>query len=283
MQASSEWYVTNVSNGIMQMLRAYLVKPSTEASMLLTQHPEKVVFGDYPILPGRMSQVHVIFSIIPPFRREGESFKGKIVFVDQLNKKHKAKASFGSYSENGELIFSIKPSARWRNELDRNHLQKAIRKKLNRKKVYLSQNLTISTSKTLIEWEIRNPDKPHLVYIVRFKNKELQLFKRFITNLRRQVLGRLGWRNYDDKLITNFQPSAECREELDYNRVPPEVKEQLEIKGELLFNNANVSKSSTSIEWKIKDPEAPRLLYTAKVEDNELNIYKLFIPPPRRT
>ena len=282
MYASSEWYVTNVSNGPMQILRAYLVKPRTEASMLMTQHPEEEVFGDYPILPGSMSQVHVSFFIVPPFRREGETFGGKIIFVDQLNKKHKVKVRFGSYSEDGELVLSIKPTARWRNQLDRNHLQNAIRKKLNRKKVFLSQNLTISTSKTFTEWEIRNPNTPDLVYIAKFRDKELHLYKRFITNLGRQVMGRLRWRNVEDRLILSFQPSPKCREEFDCNRVPPEVKEQLEKKGELLSNNANVSKFSTSEEWKIKDAETPRLLYTAKVEDNELNLYKRFIRPPRQ-
>lgn len=182
----SKWYVTNVSDGLMQILRAYLVKPRTEATMLCTQHPEEDVFGDYPILPGHLSQVLVNFFVVPPFRREGENFKGKIIFVDQLNKKHKVKARFSSYSDDGELILTIKPNAICIAELDSSQLPKQIRKKLENKNVSLSHNSKISVSNKGTKWVIKDPEKPRLVYTAMAEDKKLYVYKRFIPRPRQR-------------------------------------------------------------------------------------------------
>ena len=98
MYLHSGWYATNVTDEEVWILRAYLVRPRTESDILFVQHPELDEFGKYPILPKSTAKVSVDFWIQPPIRKEGASFKGKIVFIDQFNNK---------------LIFSIKFTVLW--------------------------------------------------------------------------------------------------------------------------------------------------------------------------
>ena len=281
MQVHGCWHVTNVTENSLQLLRAYIEKPKTEG-MVCTRHPERNIVGDYPILPGGRTVVLADFWIQPPFRREGESFKANIVFIDQLNKKHKVKARFGSYSADSELILSIRPYARCKDELDSNHLPNKIRKKLERKGVFLSQDLDISISKQITTWEIRDSEKPRLVYTAKFEEQKLNPCRCLISSLRHRAKVKLGLQSVPRKPILSIKANSKFREELDSNLVPQRVLDELKEKGELLSHNADISKCTTSVAWKIKNPETPRLLYTAKVEDNKLNLYKRFIPPPRQ-
>ena len=178
MHVHSKWYATNVTDESVWILRAYLVKPRTEEAMVLTQSPESNMFGKFPILPGGPSEVSVNFWIQPPIRKEGESFKGQIVFIDQFNNKHKVKATFESHSQEGELILSIRPNLRYQNELNSKLLPKAIRKKLKRKGESLSYNLDISVQDT--KWEIKDPEKSRLIYTAKIEDRKLNLYKRFI-------------------------------------------------------------------------------------------------------
>ena len=177
MHVHSEWYATNVTDENVWILRAYLVKPRTESDM----------FGKFPILPGCPSEVSVDFWIQPPIRKEGESFKGQIVFIDQFNNKHKVKATFESHSQEGELILSIRPNLRYQNELNSKLLPKAIRKKLKRKGESLSYNLNISVQDT--KWEIKDPEKSHLIYTAKIEDNKLNLYKRFIPPSRQRPVG----------------------------------------------------------------------------------------------
>ncbi len=92
----------------------------------------------------------------------------------------------------------------------------------------------------------------------------------------------MGSQNTEEKLILSIKPSSKCCDELDSNHFPQEVRDALEKEGELLSNNCDISKVMTSVEWKIKGPKTPHLAYTAKFEDEKLNLYKRFIPPPRQ-
>lgn len=94
MQVRGEWYATNRTDESMQILRAYLVKPRTEAWPRTRNSYNEDLLGDYPISPGDVTRVKVTLCIQPPICKEGESFIGKMVFIDQFNKKHKVKATF---------------------------------------------------------------------------------------------------------------------------------------------------------------------------------------------
>ena len=80
------WYVANLTDKEIWMLRAYLEKPRTDGVIWSPGYPD----GNVSILPGdRPIKVFVTFCIQPPTRQENETFKGKVVFVDHTNKQHK--------------------------------------------------------------------------------------------------------------------------------------------------------------------------------------------------
>ena len=177
MQVRSKWHATNVTDENVWILRAYLVKSRTEA-MVLTQDSEGDMFDKFPILPRGTSEVIVHLWIQPPIRKEGENFKGKIVFIDQFNNKHKVKVTFVSRSQEGKLILSVRSSLRYQNELNSKLLPKAIRKKLKRKGELLSHNLNISVQDA--KWEIKDPEKSRLIYTAKIEDNKLNLYKCFI-------------------------------------------------------------------------------------------------------
>ena len=282
MHVHSEWHVTNVSDGMMQILRAYLVKPRTEAAMLLTQHPEDGVFGDCPILPGHLSQVHVDFFIVPPFRTEGEDFKGKIVFVDHLNKKHTVKARFEGHSRKGELILCMKLSSKGQDELNCRQFPKEIRKKLKRKGVLLSDHLGISMPLKDAEWAMRDSTDSKVVYTARAEDGKLNLYKDLISNNRHAVSAGFERNNAERELILSIKPSSKIYDDLNGNQLPLELRNGLQSKGEKLPQDSNISIYMKGTKWEIKDPKKPRVVYLAEVEEKVLNVWRRFIPPPRQ-
>ena len=158
MSIHSKWYVTNLTDELIWILKAYLEKPKTEAMMVLTKDPESDLFDEFPILPRNKSEVSVDFCIQPPpICKQGESFKGKIVFIDHFGKKHKVKVTFKSRTQEGELILSIRSSVRYQDELNSKVLPKSIRKKLQRKGVSLSDNLepVLKVGETVISCHFR--------------------------------------------------------------------------------------------------------------------------------
>lgn len=86
----SLWYVKNLSNENIWILRAYLEKPRIDGGIWFPEYSEDNILispSDYPI------KVSVNFCIQPPTCKEDEIFKGKIVFIDHFNKKHKVKVT----------------------------------------------------------------------------------------------------------------------------------------------------------------------------------------------
>lgn len=282
MHAHSEWHVTNASDGLTQILRAYLVKPRTEAAMLFTQDPEDGVFDDCPILPGHLSQVHVDFFIVPPFRTEGEDFKGKIVFVDHLNKRHTVKAKFEGRSRKGELILSMKMSSKFQDELNCKQFPKEIRKKLKGKGVLLSDHMGISMPLKDAEWVMRDSTDSKVVYTARAEDGKLNLYKDLILNNRHAVSAGFERNNAERELILSIKPSSKIYDDLNGNQLPLELRNGLESKGEKLPQDSNISICMKGTKWEIKDPKKPRVVYLAEVEEKELNIWRRFIPPPRQ-
>ena len=177
MQVNSKWNATNLTDENVWILRAYLLKPRTEA-MVLTQDPEGDMFDRFPILPRCPTEVIIHLWIQPPICKEGESFKGKIVFIDQFDNKHKVQVTFESRNREGELILSVGLNLRCQNGLNNKYLPKEIRKELKRKGELLSHNLNIDVQDA--KWVIKDLEKPRLVYTAKIEDKKLNLYKRFI-------------------------------------------------------------------------------------------------------
>ena len=97
MEVQGQWYVTNRTDERMRILRVYLVNPRTNG-WVYTYDSYTDRFGDFSITPNHVTRVRVVFHMQPHICNEGESFSGKIVFIDQFNKKHKLKATFESRS-----------------------------------------------------------------------------------------------------------------------------------------------------------------------------------------
>ena len=90
MSIQSVWYVTNLTNKDIWILRAYLEKPRTDGVIWFPEYSDDNISispRDPPI------KVVVNFCIQPPTRQEDEIFKGKVVFVDHTNKQHKVKVA----------------------------------------------------------------------------------------------------------------------------------------------------------------------------------------------
>lgn len=99
MQVQGEWYATNRTDESIRILRVYLVKPRTEGwadteNSYARSVRNEDTFGNYWISPGECDRVKVMLWIQPPICEEGEDLTGKIVFIDQLNRKYKVKTTF---------------------------------------------------------------------------------------------------------------------------------------------------------------------------------------------
>ena len=93
-QIQGEWHATNRIDESIRILRAYLVNPRTEAWVRTqVRYGDKFEDRDW-IPPGDVVKVIVTVQVQPSICEEGEDFIGKIVFIDQFNRKHKVKATF---------------------------------------------------------------------------------------------------------------------------------------------------------------------------------------------
>jgi hypothetical protein len=91
MQVNGHWYATNITGSPVLLLGARLVSPATEGHMIAVRHPERNLYGHFPILPGATTEVSTLFWVIPPSRREGEDFVSDVLFLDQYGNRHKIK------------------------------------------------------------------------------------------------------------------------------------------------------------------------------------------------
>ena len=90
MQISGRWYVTNIISDPVLVLYTYIESPHTEGH-IFTRHPEKNIYGTYPILPGKTTEISTDFWIEPPICNEGKDLKASVILVDQFGNKHKLK------------------------------------------------------------------------------------------------------------------------------------------------------------------------------------------------
>jgi hypothetical protein len=80
--------VTNITRGPIRLLAARIKRPCTDGEILI-RHPTDICFGNYPVLPGRTTDVHLEFRVMPPVRKPGENLKAKLFLIDQFGNKHK--------------------------------------------------------------------------------------------------------------------------------------------------------------------------------------------------
>lgn len=176
MHAYGEWTVTNISDTTIQLLSAYLEKPEVEAVVILPdQLPNR--FDESVIYDGVPTQIDVHLWIPRPSRMEGESFKGKIVFIDQFDTRHRVKAQFKGHSNKGTLIVKIRTNLSLKRELDKKRLPETVRKRLESKGQLLSQNVAVSVCKKGKVWVIKDSDLPDLVYTAKVERNRLCLFR----------------------------------------------------------------------------------------------------------
>lgn len=93
MSIHSLWHVTNLTSADIWILKAYLEETKTDG---IIEFPDRryLIDADTSISPEQPTKISVDFCIRPPTCKEGEIFKGKIVFIDHLNKQHKVKVAF---------------------------------------------------------------------------------------------------------------------------------------------------------------------------------------------
>ncbi len=83
----------------------FLSKPRLQGMMLLTRHPSRKEYGDYPILPRAKSEISCLFWIVPPIRRPGGKFKTRVVVVDQYGNEHVSdRFTFQGISSRGTTV-----------------------------------------------------------------------------------------------------------------------------------------------------------------------------------
>lgn len=91
MQVVSRWYATNTTDRPIVVTTAFIKKPRIEAVLPLTQHPQRNVFGGYPIPPKSTSELALDFWVQPPKREADEDFEVRIIVLDQFGNEHKTK------------------------------------------------------------------------------------------------------------------------------------------------------------------------------------------------
>lgn len=90
MQIVGRWYATNISDAPVHIVRVRIVKPRL-AGTILVRHPEQDIYGSYPILAGRMSEVSTDFWMHPSIQQEGDDLVVRIEFTDNFGNRHRTK------------------------------------------------------------------------------------------------------------------------------------------------------------------------------------------------
>ena len=268
------WYVTNMIDRDVRILRAYLIKPRTEG-MVSTRHPNRNIFGSNPILAGSTAEVLLDFWVQPPFRRDGESFAGTIVCCDQFNNKHKVKARFEAHKREVEQILSIKWRPKWQDELNNNLMPKKLRRILERKRQFLSQNSDISVSLKNSEWMIDDTQNANTAYTAKVMRNRINLYKRLISNRELKGKAKVKSNRLEEELIVSIESDSKCSHEPNRNLLSQELSDVLEQIGELLSHISAISLKGP--EWIIGNSQQPRMVYTAEVMRKKVSVYKRFI------
>jgi hypothetical protein len=82
------WFVTNTSNRNLRLLKARVHKHGVNFTNVFTQHPDRNVFGRYPIQPHALSEVVVDFTFFPPMGRGRDPIVASVIFTDNYGDEH---------------------------------------------------------------------------------------------------------------------------------------------------------------------------------------------------
>jgi len=93
----SRWYVTNITDGPINILAARMLRPQTTGRVLTRRHDGNG-YGHHTVPPGVTTEVSVDFWVKPPVRDEGKKFKATIVLTDQFGNDHEVKGVNFRYS-----------------------------------------------------------------------------------------------------------------------------------------------------------------------------------------
>jgi len=93
MQVVTRLHVTNITDEPVTILSAK-IKPTNISGHVFTRHPEKNVYGTFPILPRHTVPVSADFWIKPPVKKPGDNFKATVFLIDQYGNTHKTKITF---------------------------------------------------------------------------------------------------------------------------------------------------------------------------------------------
>jgi len=74
--------VTNASNCNVRLLKARLHKHGTDFTNVFTQHPDRNVFGRYPIQPHALWEVVMDFTFFPPMDGSREPIVARVIFTN---------------------------------------------------------------------------------------------------------------------------------------------------------------------------------------------------------
>jgi len=90
MQLVCDWYITNVSDVDVLICEVSLRKPETTGNMFV-RHPERDIYGRYPIPPGSTTEARADFWVQPPICKENEPLVADIDFLDQFGNSHRVR------------------------------------------------------------------------------------------------------------------------------------------------------------------------------------------------
>src|SRR5579864_3305291 len=82
------WHVTNVADKSIILLKVRLDKLDAEWTSVGTKHYRGDAFGNYPLLPGKISNVDANFAYRPPVHTRDEDFIADVIFTDNYGEEH---------------------------------------------------------------------------------------------------------------------------------------------------------------------------------------------------
>jgi len=90
MQVSAHFNVTNTTSYEIVLVAAILKKPRVIGHVNVKDSASDF-HGTYELLPGRPTRMSLHFWIIPPVRKQGQSFRADVVILDQFGNEHRVK------------------------------------------------------------------------------------------------------------------------------------------------------------------------------------------------
>lgn len=196
------------------------------------------------------------------------------------NEEYKGVAKIASNRLEEELIVSIEPDSKCSHKLNNNLLSQELSDVLKQMGELLSHISAISLKGS--EWIIGIAQQPRMVYTAEVMSKKVSVYKRFISDEEHKGKAKVEPNCVEEQPIVSMQLNPKFPDELNSNLLPQELRNELERMGELLSHISKASIYMTGAEWVIRDSHKQHMIYTAKLHGRKLNLYKCFIPPPRR-